>query len=136
MLKTLEQLSTALAHRFAEKCFTPLELAHYKDNFRTLADQQDGLAYWKESTLTRFLALPDVLEVGPVVFQIASYLGAFPFLSLAPAILTREALVKAVVLMTGRYERVLKRGKRDRLRLLFRSMGTSSSDTTILSLTA
>ena len=54
----------------------------------------------------------------------ATYLGAFPFPSLAPAILTREAMVKVVVMMmTGRYGKVLKKGQKDRNKLLFRSLG-------------
>jgi hypothetical protein len=81
------------------------------------------MQYWREETLGKFLALPDALGVRSVIFQIASYLGAFPFPSLAPAILTRESLVKVVVIMTERYTRVLKRGAKDRQKLLFRSMG-------------
>lgn len=52
----------------------------------------------------------------------ASYLGAFPFPSLAPSILTVDALLKTVVIMTERYNRVLKGGDRDRTKLFFRSM--------------
>ncbi len=52
----------------------------------------------------------------------ATYLGAFPFPSLAPCILTREAMIKVVTVMTERYGKVLRRGKRDRVKLLFRSM--------------
>jgi hypothetical protein len=88
-----------------------------------LADQQDDIQYWKEETLCRFLSVPDALGVGPVVYQMCTYLGAFPFPSLAPAILTREALIKVVVVMTERYGKVLKRGVRDRNKLLFRSLG-------------
>jgi len=69
----------------------------------------------------RFLALPAPLEVGAILFQATSYLGAFPFTELAPAILNFEALVRAVTLVTGRYKKVLKR-RPDRLRLLFRSL--------------
>ena len=68
--------------------------------------------------------MPDALESGPVLFQMMGFLGAFPFPSLAPAILTREALVKVVVIMTERYGKVLKKGIKDRNRLLFRSLGT------------
>ena len=118
-----ENLSSELAHRFADKCFTPLELTHFKDTFRSLADEQGGIQYWKEETLCRFLALPDALGSGPVIFQMVTYLGAFPFPSLAPAILTREAMVKVVVIMTERYGKVLKRGLKDRNKLLFRSLG-------------
>ena len=115
-------MSHELALRFAKKCFTPLELTHFKDVFRTLADDQDGIHYWKEETLCRFLVLPDALGPGPVIYQMASYLGAFPFPSLAPSILTIEAMLKVVVIMTERYGRVLKRGKADRNKLLFRSL--------------
>lgn len=52
----------------------------------------------------------------------ATYLGAFPFPSLAPSILTLEALLRLIVVMTERYKKVLKRGKADRNKLLFRSL--------------
>ena len=136
-----EQLSHELAATFASKCFTSLEITHFKDNFRTHADHQDGvnfrgdeaetdgelhpsahenLRYWKEETLSRFLHLPE--RTGPVVFHMATYLGAFPFPSLAPSILTIDALVKVIVIMTERYTKVLKRGKTDRNKLLFCSL--------------
>jgi hypothetical protein len=110
--------------RFAKKCFTPLEIIHFKEIFRSLADDQDGIHYWKEETLSRFLflAVPDALGPGPVIYQMATYLGAFPFPSLAPSILTIDALLKVVVIMTERYGKVLKRGKSDRNKLLFRSL--------------
>lgn len=117
-----EQLSHQLALRFAKKCFSPLEITHFKDVFRSLADEQDGMSYWKEETLCRFLALPDSLGVGALVYQMVSYLGSFPFLSLAPSILTMEAMLKVVVIMTERYDKILKRGKADRHKLLFRSL--------------
>ncbi len=118
----VEELSHDLAIRFAQKCFTPLEITHYRDVFRTLADVQDGIHYWKEETLCRFLVLPDALGPGPVVYQMATWLGAFPFPSLAPSILTIEAVLKVVVIMTERYGKVLKKGKADRNKLLFRSL--------------
>ncbi|KAL8865505.1 MAG: hypothetical protein Q9174_006850, partial [Haloplaca sp. 1 TL-2023] len=116
------QLSHVLALRFAKKCFTPLEITHFKDVFRSLADEQDGMQYWKEETLCRFLVIPDALGPGPLIYQMATYLGAFPFPSLAPSILTVEAMLKVVVIMTERYGTVLKRGKTDRNKLLFRSL--------------
>ena len=118
----VEQLSHELALRFSQKCFTPLEITHFKDVFRTLADEQDGIRYWKEETLCRFLVIPDALGPGPVIYQMATYLGAFPFPSLAPSILTIEAMLKVVVIMTERYGKILKRGKKDRNKLLFRSL--------------
>ena len=108
--------------RFANKCFTHLEITHFKDVFRSLADDQDGIHYWKEETLCRFLVIPDSLGPGPIIYQMATYLGAFPFPSLAPSILTIEAMLKVVVVMTERYGKVLKKGKADRNKLLFRSL--------------
>ena len=87
-----------------------------------LADEQDGIHYWKEETLCRFLVIPDALGSGPVLYQMATYLGAFPFPSLAPSILTIEALLRVVVIMTERHGKVLKNGKADRNKLLFRSL--------------
>jgi hypothetical protein len=53
----------------------------------------------------------------------ASYLGAFPFPSQAPAILTHEALLKVVTILTERYGAVIKKRKRDVwLRELYRSL--------------
>ncbi|KAF2876865.1 TLD-domain-containing protein [Massariosphaeria phaeospora] len=53
----------------------------------------------------------------------ASYLGAFPFPSLAPAILTHEALLKVVTILTERYGAVIKkRGREIWLRELYRSL--------------
>ncbi|KIW72218.1 hypothetical protein PV04_00428 [Phialophora macrospora] len=118
----IEQLSHELALRFASKCYTHLEIAHYKDNFKTLADHQEDVEYWKEDTLCRFLALPEPLKAGPVLYHMCSYLGAFPFPSLAPCILTREAMLKVITIMTGRYKKVLKRGDQDKAKLLFRSL--------------
>ena len=53
----------------------------------------------------------------------SSYLGAFPFPSQAPAILTYEALLKVVTILTERYGAVLKKRKREIwLRELYRSL--------------
>ncbi|KAJ5225375.1 hypothetical protein N7468_006600 [Penicillium chermesinum] len=120
---TPEELSYVLAERFATKCFTPLELTHFKDNFFSRAAEQGGLRYWNEKTLSDFLGVPDgsfstsqetPLDAGPVLFRMVSYLGAFPFQNtLAPSVLTFEAMVKVVVLLTERYGKVLKRGRKD-----------------------
>ncbi|KAF1365909.1 restriction of telomere capping protein 5 [Lizonia empirigonia] len=120
---TLEQLSHNLAQTFAKKSYTPLELYCFKSVFRSLADTESGVHYWSEATLCRFLELPDALGVGSVVFQMASYLGAFPFASQAPAILTDEALLKVVTILTERYGAVLKkRGREIWLREIYRSL--------------
>jgi hypothetical protein len=127
VLTKTEELSYVLAERFATKCFTPLELTHFKDNFFSRAAEQGGLRYWNEQTLSDFLAIPDsqdlFLDPGPVIFRMLSYLGAFPFQNtLAPTVLTFEAMVKVVVLLTERYEKVLKRGRKDRIKLIFGSL--------------
>ncbi|KAJ5273440.1 hypothetical protein N7478_008565 [Penicillium angulare] len=129
---TQEELSYILAERFATKCFTPLELTHFKDNFFSRATEQGGLKYWNERTLSDFLGIPDgsfsashenPLDAGPVLFRMVSYLGAFPFQNtLAPSVLTFDAMVKVVVLLTERYGKVLRRGRKDRVRLLFGSL--------------
>lgn len=121
-MSRIEQLSHQLALRFASKCFSSLEIVHYKDNFKSLADHQEDLEYWKEDTLCRFLALPEPLQAGPVVYQMCTYLGAFPFPRLAPCILTRENMLKVITIMTGRYKKVLRRGDQDKAKLLFRSL--------------
>ncbi|KAJ5373909.1 TLDc [Penicillium concentricum] len=127
-----EELSSVLAERFATKCFSPLELAHFKDNFFSRALEQGGLRYWNEKVLSDFLGIPDgiytsskeqSLDAGPVIFRMVSYLGAFPFQNtLAPSVLTFEAMVKVVVLLTERYGKALKRGHKDRTKLLFGSL--------------
>ena len=104
-------MALRLTNTFAEKCFTPLEIYCFKQTFRSLAEEQSGLKYWSEPTLLKFLEIPDALGAGPVVYQLCSYLGAFPFPSHAPAILTGEALLRVVCLMTGRHMKVLRSGK-------------------------
>ncbi len=51
-----------------------------------------------------------------------SYLGAFPFGQDAPVVLGFEQMIMVVVIMTERYQRVLKKGNKDRTKLLFRSL--------------
>jgi hypothetical protein len=51
-----------------------------------------------------------------------SYLGAFPFGQDAPVVLGFEQMIMVVVIMTQRYQRVLKKGNQDRTKLLFRSL--------------
>ena len=97
-------------------------MTHFKDNFKTLADHQGDVEYWKEETLCRFLALPDHIRAGSVLYAMITYLGAFPFPGLAPCIVTREAMLKCVTILTGRYKKILRRGDQDKNKLLFRSL--------------
>ncbi len=52
----------------------------------------------------------------------ASFLGAFPFPSHAPAILTNDALLKVVTILADRHRAVIKRGRDDWIRELYRSL--------------
>ncbi|KAH9226201.1 hypothetical protein K456DRAFT_58923 [Colletotrichum gloeosporioides 23] len=117
-----EELTRELASRFAEKCFTNLELYSFKDVFKSLADTQSDIHYLKEDTIARFLEIPDILHVSPVIFQMVSYMGAFPFLQDAPAVLGLEQMIMVVVIMTARYKKVLAKGAQDRAKLLFKSL--------------
>lgn len=117
-----EELTHELAERFRSKCFTSLEFYSLKDVFKSLADQQDSIRYMKEDTIARYLEIPDILGASPVIFQMVSYLGAFPFLQDAPVVLELPRMIIVIVIMTERYRTVLARGSADRTKLLFRSL--------------
>lgn len=76
----------------------------------------------KQDTIARFLEIPDILGASPTIFQMVSYLGAFPFGQDAPVVLGFEQMIMVVVIMTERYQKVLKKGNKDRTKLLFRSL--------------
>lgn len=105
-----------------KKCFTSLELYSLRDVFKSLADQQDSVKYLKEDTIARYLEIPDILGTSPVIFQMVSYIGAFPFLQDAPVVLEFQRMIMVVVIMTERYRTVLARGSSDRTKLLFKSL--------------
>lgn len=105
-----------------KKCFNSLELYSLRDVFKSLADQQDSIKYLKEDTIARYLEIPDILGTSPVIFQMVSYIGAFPFLQDAPAVLEFQRMIMVVVIMTERYKTVLARGSSDRTKLLFKSL--------------
>ena len=93
-----------------------------RDVFKSLADQQESVWYLKEDTVARFLEIPDILGASPVLFQMISYLGAFPFLQDAPVVLELPQMIMVIVIMTERYRRVLAKGSSDRTKLLFKSL--------------
>jgi TLD/Domain of unknown function len=95
-----------------------------------LAEEQGNIKIWSEPTLLKFLELPDSLEAGPVLYQLCSYLGAFPFPSHAPAMMTGEALLRIVCWMTGRYIKVLRGGEENWRAEIWRSLAVMDSDTT------
>lgn len=115
------------ASKFANKCLTSIELYSLKENFRSLADVQQEPGgtphlYISESTIVRFLEIPDVLDVSPVIGKMVTFIGAFPFLQDAPAIIGLDALVNTVIILTERYQRLLSKGSTDRRNLIFKSL--------------
>ncbi|KAI1341188.1 TLD-domain-containing protein [Xylariaceae sp. FL0016] len=117
-----DEITAELAEKFARKCFEPLELYSLKDNFKSLADHEHEVRYLKEDTIARFLELPDILSVSPVIFHMLSYIGAFPFLRDAPVILGFEQIIMVVAIMTERYSKILAKGASNRRKLLFKSL--------------
>ncbi|POR32400.1 Restriction of telomere capping protein 5 [Tolypocladium paradoxum] len=120
--RSREELIHELALRFKDRCFTSLEYYSLRDVFKSLADQQGSVRYLKEDSVARYLEIPDILGASPVVFQMVSYLGAFPFLQDAPVVLELPQVIMVVVIMTERYRRVLAKGPSDRTKLLFKSL--------------
>ncbi|KAI0466189.1 restriction of telomere capping protein 5 [Xylaria cf. heliscus] len=121
-LRLADWSSTSQADKFARRCFEHLELYSFKDNFRSLADREGEVRYLKEDTIARFLELPDILAVSPVIFHMVSFIGAFPFLQDAPVILGFEQMIMVVAIMTERYTKVLAKGATNRRKLLFKSL--------------
>jgi hypothetical protein len=119
-----EDLSHQLTEAFATKCLEPIELYIFKSVFKKHATTSSGLTYWTQATLTDFLGLPlhPGLPIAHVIFQLASYLGAYPFPSQSPAILTNDALLRVVVILTGRYSKVIRGGKTDWERQIWRGL--------------
>lgn len=78
--------------------------------------------YLSEDTIARFLEIPDTLEVSPILFQMVSFLGSFPFLHDAPVVLELEEVVIVTSLLTERYKTILSKGAADRRKLLFKSL--------------
>lgn len=115
-------LNLPKAEKFARICYEPLELYSFKDNFRSLADSEGDVRYLKEATIARFLELPDILAVSPVIFHMVSFIGAFPFLRDAPVILGFEQMIMVVAIMTERYTKVLTKSAANRRKLLFKSL--------------
>ncbi|KAF4954759.1 hypothetical protein FGADI_5057 [Fusarium gaditjirri] len=120
--RSRDELTHQLTDKFMKKCFTSLELYSLSDVFKSLADQQDSIKYLKEDTIARYLEIPDILGTSPVIFQMVSYIGAFPFLQDAPVVLEFQRMIMVVVIMTERYRTVLARGSSDRTKLLFKSL--------------
>lgn len=110
------------AHRFKDESLTPLESLSFKDVFKSLSDRQGNVRYLRQAAIARVLELPDIIDAAPVVFQMASYIGAFPFLDDAPAVLELPQMIMLIVIMTERYRRLFPGRSSDRTKLLFRSL--------------
>ncbi|KAI0999702.1 Restriction of telomere capping protein 5 [Podosphaera aphanis] len=113
------------ALKFAKNCFTPLELYSFQDVFKSLADHQATISFIREDALAQFLEIPKTLGVSSILYQMLTDLGAFPFGQDAPAILGFEEMVMIVVIITGRYQKVLGKGNRERCKILFRSLAVN-----------
>ncbi|KAG8163669.1 hypothetical protein KVR01_006966 [Diaporthe batatas] len=125
--KTRDDLRRELASKFRSKCLSSIELYSLKDNFESLADVQQEPGgtpnlYISESTIVRFLEIPDVLDVSAVIGKMVTFIGAFPFLQDSPAIMGLDALVITVIILTERYQKILSKGSADRRKLLFNSL--------------
>jgi hypothetical protein len=83
---------------------------------------------WSESTLVKFLELPEALDSGAVVYHLCSYLGSFPFSGDKLSVLTSEALLRVVCLMTGRHTRVLQVSERDWIREIWRGCAVADRE--------
>ncbi|KAF3919348.1 hypothetical protein ABW21_db0203685 [Orbilia brochopaga] len=117
-----QELSQAhlITARLQKRTFKDIELYSFRDVFFSLAEHSDGVAFWSEDTLTRFLELPDALDVGALIFHASSVAASFPFISTGPTILEWEGMVRVISVFTGRYKGVLKKGVGDPVRLWFK----------------
>ncbi|RVD88321.1 uncharacterized protein DFL_002510 [Arthrobotrys flagrans] len=116
-----DDLRHRLTCRLQKRSFTDLELYSFRDVFTSLANtSNDGTLYWSEDTFTRFLELPDALDVASLLYHATSVAAGFPFLSDGPGILEWEAIVRVVCVFTGRYRGVLRKGGGDAMRVWFR----------------
>ncbi|KAK4236470.1 restriction of telomere capping protein 5 [Achaetomium macrosporum] len=117
-----EEVRRELTERFAQQCFTPIELYSFKDVFNGLTRSEQHSRHLKEDTLAQFLEIPDILGVSVVLFRMVSRVATFPFVEDAPAVLSLGPMVMAVTILTGRYRRVLAGGAISRRKLLFTSL--------------
>ncbi|KAK6502827.1 Restriction of telomere capping protein 5 [Arthrobotrys musiformis] len=103
-----EDLRRRLTHRLQKKTLTDLEVFSLRDVFASLSNSSDDVEYWSEDTLVRFLELPDVLDVGGLLFHASSVAAGFPYLSDGPGLLDWEGTVRVICVFTARWRGVLK----------------------------
>ncbi|RKF62161.1 Restriction of telomere capping protein 5 [Erysiphe neolycopersici] len=116
------QLRHELASKFAKRCFTSIELYSFHEVFRNLADQHNGTLSISESAIIEFLQIPHVLGVSSTIFQMLSYIGSFPFCQDAPNLLGFDEMIIIIVILTQRYQRILRTEKYCFTKFLFRSL--------------
>lgn len=116
---TRGQVYAALT-RHLEKNFEAYETALVKSTFDQLATLVGETLIWTEDTFVKFLELPD--EIGSVLFLSAAYAAAFPFTNESPKLLTYDALLRALALMTERTDSIFTPSLS--FRLVFNSFAT------------
>ncbi|POS87170.1 hypothetical protein EPUL_001739 [Erysiphe pulchra] len=116
------KLRHELASKFAKRCFTSLELYSFQEVLRNLADQHDGAISISENAIVEFLQIPHVLGVSSTIFQMLSYIGSFPFSQDAPTLLGFNEMTIIIVILTQRYQRILRTEKHCFIKFLFRSL--------------
>lgn len=87
-----------------------------------MADQQDGLLYISKNSIVEFLQIPHILGVSSTIFQMLSYIGSFPFNQDAPTLLGFDEMIIIIVMLTQRYQRILRTEKCCFTKFLFRSL--------------
>ncbi|KAI6246833.1 Restriction of telomere capping protein 5 [Erysiphe necator] len=116
------QIRHELASKFAKRCFTSLELYTFQEVFKNLADQHNGDLSVSEKSIVEFLQIPHILGISPILFQMLSYIGSFPYCQDTLALVGFDEMIMIVVILTQRYQRVLRKENFYLTKLLFRSL--------------
>lgn len=122
---SLDVATTKLLSLFLERGFTNHEIKNFKSIFSSHAEKRpdDGSSrVWTESTLNQFLRLPEAVEASNVLFRMTGHFGSFPFEYNAPAPLTKQALIKAIILSTGRQRKILPQTSRLFFEQIYRAL--------------
>lgn len=98
------QVFSQLTDKLSQK-FDSQELSTIRQTFTQLATPVDQTSIWTEDTFVKFLEVPD--EVGSLLFLSASYVASFPYTDGSPMILTQDALLRVVAIMTRRTDGIL-----------------------------
>lgn len=121
--KSPDQVYHELTRRF-EVNFDTLELESIRKTFYQLSTPVSDLSIWSEDTFVKFLGLPD--GVGSLLFLSASYVASYPYTHESPSIITCDALVRVIGIMTGRTETVMDSSAR--LNLIYNSFAVHENN--------